>query len=412
MARQLHKLSARTVANISNAGYHADGGGLYLQVTPSGGKSWLLRYRRNRKRREMGLGSSLAVSLAEARAKAAHWRSLLADGVDPIDARRSQRARLELEAAKSISFADCAERFIKAHEPAWKNEKHGAQWHSTIKTYCGPVFGATPVQDIDTALVLKVLEPIWTKKPETAGRVRGRIERILDWAKAREYREGENPARWRGHLDKLLPSLKKSRRVKHHAALPFRDIGAFMAKLRVEEGVAAWALELLILTTTRTIETIGARWAEFDLQSAVWVIPAERIKTQKEHRVPLSGPAVKLLRSLEAKRIKGEEFVFPGRPGKHLSNMALLGVLERMGHDDITVHGFRSTFRDWASECTNYPREVCEMALAHAVGSAVEAAYRRGDLFEKRRGLMLDWARYCDKVRRPGEVLPFRRKGI
>lgn len=261
--------------------------------------------------------------------------------------------------------------------------------------------------------MLQALEPIWSKKPETTSRVRERIERVLDWAKARGYRAGDNPARWRGHLDKLLPSLKKSHRVKHHAALPFRDIGPFMVKLRAEEGTAARALELLILTTARTIETIAARWPEFDLDSAMWVIPPERVKTHKEHRVPLSPQAVKLLRSLKEQRRDDEDFVFPGRSGKHLSNMALLALLERMRRDDITVHGFRSTFRDWASESTNYPREVCEMALAHAVGNAVEAAYRRGDLFEKRRPLMSmsDWAKYCDTVKALDEVVPLKRKG-
>ncbi len=410
MARQLQKLSFKAVEKKTTPGYYADGGGLYLQVSPSGSKSWLFQYKVNRKRREMGLGSLVAVGLAEAREKAAECRRLLANRIDPIDARASDRARQALEAAKSIAFGECAESFIKAHQASWKNDKHLAQWRSTIKTYCAPVFGATPVQRIDTTLVLKVLEPIWTKKPETAGRVRGRIERVLDWAKVRGYRDGENPARWRGHLDKLLPSLKKSRRVKHHAALPFRDIGAFMANLRTQEGIAARALELLILTTTRTIEIIAARWPEFDLDSATWVIPPERVKTQKEHRVPLSLQAVKLLRSLEDTRIDGEDFVFPWRLGKHLSNNSLLTLLERMGRDDITGHGFRSTFRDWAAETTNYPREVCEMALAHAVGTAVEAAYRRGDLFEKRRRLMSDWAKYCDKVRESGKVLPLKRK--
>lgn len=411
MARELHRLSAKAVEKKTKPGYHADGGGLYLQISPSGSKSWLFRYMLNQRRREMGLGSFTGVSLADARDKAANCRRIVANRIDPIDAKHSDRARRANEAAKSITFTACAERFIKAHEAGWKNEKHVAQWQNTIKTYCEPTLGATPVENVDTGLVLKVLEPIWTEKPETASRVRGRIERVLDWAKARGYRTGDNPSRWRGHLDKLLPALRKKHRVKHHPALPFREIGPFVAKLRTEEGTAARALELLILSTTRTIETIAARWPEFDLAEAVWVIPPERVKTHKEHRVPLSKQAVELLRSLKEQRIQGEDFVFPGRPGKYLSNMALLALLERMGRDDITVHGFRSTFRDWASECTNYPSEVCEMALAHAVSNAVEAAYRRGDLFEKRHRLMSDWAKYCGNVKAPGEVVPLKRKG-
>ena len=410
MARELQKLSYKAVEKKTKPGYYADGGGLYLQIGPSGNKSWLFRYMLNRKRHEMGLGSVLAVSLAEARGKAGDCRRLLAERIDPIETRDRERVRQALETAKAITFSKCAESFIKAHQADWKNEKHREQWQNTINTYCEPVFGTLPVQRIDTTLVLRVLEPIWTPKPETAGRVRGRIERVLDWAKVRGYRDGENPARWRGHLDTLLPSLKKSRRVKHHAALPFRDVGAFMVELRAAEGIAARALELLVLSATRTTETVAARWPEFDLDAATWVIPPERVKTHKEHRVPLSAQAVRLMRSLQQRRIDGEDFVFPWRPGKPLSNNALLTLLERMGRGDITGHGFRSTFRDWASETTNYPHEVCEMALAHAVGSAVEAAYRRGDLFEKRRRLMSDWAKYCDRVREPGEVVPLKRK--
>ena len=410
MARQLHQLSFKAVQTKSKPGYYADGGGLYLQVSPSGTKSWIFRYMLDGTRREMGLGSLLAISLAAARDRTADCRRLVANRIDPIDARNGDRARLAIEAAKSITFAQCAERFIKAHQAAWKNEKHVGQWENTLKTYCEPVFGATPVQDVDTGLVLKALEPIWTKKPETASRVRGRIERVLDWAKVRGHRAGDNPARWRGHLDKLLPNLEKKKRVKHHPALPFRDVGGFIAKVRVEGGAAARAMELLILTATRTIETIGARWEEFDVDEATWVIPPERMKTHKEHRVPLSPQALKLLRALKAKRADGEEFVFPGGSGDHLSNMALLALLRRMDREDITVHGFRSTFRDWASESTNYPHEVCEMALGHSVRNDVEAAYRRGDLFEKRRRLMSEWARYCDTPKASAQVLRLKRK--
>lgn len=406
MARQLHKLSFKAVEKNSKPGCYADGGGLYLQIGPSGNKSWLFRYMLNRQAREMGLGSVIVVSLARAREKAADCRRLLAERIDPIEARNNARMRQALETARTVSFAECAELFIKAHKADWKNPKHVDQWQNTINAYCDPVFGATPVQNVDTALVLKALEPIWAAKPETASRVRGRVERVLDWAKARSYRNGENPARWRGHLDKLLPKLEKKKRVKHHPALPFRDIGSFMLKVRAEDGIAARALEFLILTTTRTIETIAARWIELDLEAAMWVIPPERMKAHNEHRVPLSAAAVKLLRSLQTTRRDGEEFVFPGMPGRHLSNMALLALLRRMGRDDVTVHGFRSTFRDWASETTNYPHEVCEMALAHTVSNAVEAAYRRGDLFEKRRRLMAEWSKYCDGWQVNGAVVP------
>lgn len=412
MAHQLRRLSAKAVEKKSKPGYYADGGGLYLQVSPSGSKSWLLRFMINGKAREMGLGSLRGVSLAEARDKAADCQRLLANRLDPIDARDSERARQAPEAAKSITFSECAERFIKAHEAGWKNEKHVAQWQNTLTTYCSPIVGSVPVQNVDTGLVLKVLEPIWTKKPETASRMRGRIERVLDWAKARGHRAGDNPARWRGHLDKLLPTLEKRKRVKHHPALPYRGIGRFVAKLRAEEGTGARALEFLILTATRTAEVIGARWPEIDLDAAVWTVPAERVKAHIEHRVPLSPQAVKLLRSLKAKRADTEAFVFSGmRAETPLSNMALLALLGRMGRDDITVHGFRSTFRDWASECTNYPREVCEMALAHTISNAAEAAYRRGDLFDKRRRLMAEWAKYCGDNGKPlGVVVPLKRK--
>lgn len=417
MARKVHRLSAKKVASNLEPGYYSDGGGLYMQVGPSGSKSWIFRFMRHTvssngkpMSRDMGLGSLLGLSLAEAREKAADCRRLLANRIDPIDARDSVRARQALEAAKSMAFTECAAAFIKANRAGWKNEKHIAQWENTIATYAQPVFGSLSVQAVDTGLVLKALEPIWTEKPETATRLRARIERVLDWATARGYRTGDNPARWRGHMDKLLPKLEKRRRVKHLAALPFAEMGTFMTALRTHQGVAARALEFLILTATRTSEVICARWSEIDMEGAVWNIPAERMKAHRAHRVPLSPQAVKLLRSMEA--LRRGDFVFPGpREGKPLSDMAMLVLLERMERDDITVHGFRSTFRDWASECTNYPREVCEMALAHAVSDQVEAAYRRGDLVEKRRRLMSEWAKYCDNTKALGEVVALKSKG-
>jgi integrase len=333
---------------------------------------------------------------------------LLGDRIDPRAARDASRARILVDAAKSITFTTCAERFIDAHRAAWKNDKHIAQWQNTLATYAEPVFGHAAVAEVDTGLVLKALEPIWSQKPETASRVRGRVERVLDWAKARGYRDGENPARWRGHLDHLLPKLEKRKRVKHHAALPFDHVAKFVAAVRAQEGLAPLALEFTILTAARTGEVIGARGCEIDIAGAVWTIPAERTKTHREHRVPLSPRAVELLHALQPLR-RDDDFVFPGlRDGVGISNNTMLKLLERMGCGDITVHGFRSTFRDWAAERTSYPREVCELALGHAIGNEVEAAYRRGDLFEKRRRLMNDWAKHCATKR--GEVVQITRQ--
>jgi integrase len=303
-----------------------------------------------------------------------------------------------------MTFREGAETYIAAHKAGWKNPKHAAQWPATLATYVYPVFGDLPVQAIDTGLVMKALEPIWTAKPETATRVRGRIESVIDWATARGYRQGENPARWRGHLENLFPKKSKVRRVEHHPALPYDEIGAFTASLRGQGGIGARALEFLILTAARTGEVIGARWDEFDLAQKVWTVPAERMKAGKEHRVPLSAPALAIVEAMRETR--ESEFVFPGgKRGKPLSNMAMLKLLKRMGRDDLTAHGFRSSFRDWAAESTGFPSEVVEMALAHMVGDKVEAAYRRGDLFAKRRQLMEAWARYCEARRVSGDVV-------
>jgi integrase len=408
MKRQLLRLSQKEVVNKKIPGYYPDGGGLYLQVIESGSKSWLFRFVLNGKERQMGLGPFHTISLSEARAAAVECRKLLLAKVDPIEARNAKQAGEALDAAKSISFNECATKYIKAHKPGWKNAKHADQWTNTIATYCGPVFGALPVQGVDTGLVLKALEPIWTTKPETASRVRGRIESVLDWATARGYRTGDNPARLRGHIENLVAKMSKRRRVQHHPALPFDQLGEFIAALRLQVGTAAKALEFLILTAARTGEVIGARASEFDLDAAVWIVPAERMKAGKEHRVPLSPRAVAIIREIE-KTHKGD-YVFPGgKEGKPLSNMAMLELLKRMERGDLTVHGFRSTFRDWASERTNYKREVCEMALAHTVSDQVEASYRRGDLFDKRRKLMLEWARHCENTKSPGKVIRLAR---
>lgn len=357
----------------------------------------------------MGLGSADVLSLADAREQARRCRQLLLEGRDPIEERRVERQRKFFEAASAVTFKACAESYIAAHSPGWRNAKHREQWRSTLETYAFPVIGEASVSAIDQALVLKVLEPIWKRRPETAKRLRGRIENILAWATVRGSRAGDNPARWRGHLDKLLPAPNKVRAVKHHAAMPYGELSAFMGELRERGGASARALELTVLTALRTSEVIGARWSEIDLVTKVWTVPAQRMKMRRDHRVPLSKRALEILGSIERGVGADGELVFPGaRKGQPLSNMAMLNTLERMGHGDLTVHGFRSTFRDWAAETTGYPNHVVEMALAHAVGDKVEAAYRRGDLFEKRRRLMDEWARYCARPASAGRVVALR----
>jgi integrase len=394
MAR-IGKLTALKVSKAKTPGYYGDGGGLYLQVSRYLSKSWVFRRKLAGRVREMGLGSLDTYSLAEARERARECRKLCDEGRDPIEERRAARNREKLEAARVMTFQESSERYIAAHEAGWKNPKHAAQWPATLAAYVYPVFGSLPVAAIDTALVLKAIEPIWNDKPETASRVRGRIEVILDWATVRGDRQGENPARWRGHLDKLLPNKTKIRRVEHHAALPYGEIGAFMAELRRQPGVGAQALAFAILTAARTGEVIGATWSEIDLNARLWTVPAERMKAGKEHRVPLSDAAAAILEDLAA-RVRDGDFVFPGgRAGRPLSNMAMTMTLRRMGRSDLTTHGFRSSFRDWAAERTGFPADVAEMALAHTVGDKVEAAYRRGDLFQKRRQIMEAWAKFC-----------------
>jgi integrase len=394
MARTIEKLSALRVEKEAKPGLYGDGHGLYLRVSESGAKSWVFRYMIDRRPREMGLGATHAVSLAEARKKASDARNLCAQGVDPLTSKKAAEAEKRLKEALEITFKDCAEKYIAAHEKSWRNEKHRAQWKATLTTYAYPVIGELPVASVDTALVTKILEPLWSGKPETASRLRGRIETVLNWAKVRGFRDGENPARWRGHLDNLLPAKGKVRAVKHHAALPYEQIGAFMHQLKKRDGIAGRALEFAILTAARTGEIIGARWSEIDRAGKVWNKPASRMKAGREHRVPLSASALDILDQIGQGKVGA--FVFSGgRPDCPLSNMAMLSVLSRMGRDDVTVHGFRSTFRDWAAERTNFSNEVAEAALAHVIGDKTEAAYRRGDLFEKRRRLMTAWATFC-----------------
>jgi integrase len=351
--------------------------------------------------RYMGLGPIDLVSLADAREAAYASRKLLHKGIDPIEHRDAARVP-----ESGATFKECAERLIGSMEAGWRNDKHIKQWKNTLATYAYPELGKRPVQTIDTGHVLKVLEPIWTTKPETASRVRQRVEAVLNWASARGYRSEMNPARWRGHLDHLLPAQRKVASVKHHAALPYTDIATFISELGERPGTTARALEFLILTGARTGEVIGARKSEIDHQAKLWIIPGERMKANREHRVPLSKRAVKIIEQLPK---DDGEFLFANPDGKAMSNMALLALLKRMKRDDLTVHGVRSTFRDWASETTSHPSDVVEMALAHSVSDKTEAAYRRGDLLEKRRRLMEDWARYCETpARDPAKIVPIR----
>ena len=416
MARLIGRLTALAVSRASKRGYYADGGGLYLQVGPTGAKSWVFRFRESGKLREAGLGATHTFSLAEAREKALQYRKARHDGIDPIEARKAERSKKLLDAAKAMTFRQCAEAYIAAHQAGWRNAKHGAQWGATLSTYVYPSFGELPVQAVDVGLVIKAVEPIWPTKPETASRVRGRIESILDWAATRGYRQGENPARWKGHLENLLAAPSKAKRAvrlanskgEHHAALPYAEIAAFMVSLREQEGVAARALQFAILTAARTGEVIGAQWTEINVAERLWTIPAERIKAGREHRVPLSDVALAILEKMAASR--SGVFVFPGgKADRPLSNMAFLMLLRRMGRGELTAHGFRSSFRDWVAEKTSFPAEAAELALAHAVGNKVEAAYRRGDQFERRRELAEAWARYCCEPEPMGRVVKLAR---
>ena len=428
MPKKAKELSALAVSKLKTEGRYAVGGadGLHLRIAGAS-RAWVLRLavgtRTNAKgntvvhRRDIGLGSYPEVSLAEAREKARELRKQVRDGIDPIEERKVTKVRAALEAAKSKTFEECANAYIEANRAGWKNEKHVQQWQNTLATYAFPKIGQLPVAAIDTGLVLSVLQQetgegkaqLWHAKTETASRLRGRLESILDWAAFRGYREGENPARWKGHLEHELPARSKVQKIEHHAALPYAELGAFMVELRKREGLSARALEFAILCASRSGEVRGATWAEIDLPGRIWTVPAERMKAGKEHRVPLSDEAVKLLDALP--RIVGNDYVFPAPRGGQLSDMALTAVLRRMERGGLTQHGFRSTFRDWAGETTAYPREVCEHALAHKLADGVEAAYQRGDLLAKRARLMADWARYCGTVQGNAENVVAMKKG-
>lgn len=411
MPKQARELGPLDVQRLSKTGLHAVGRvpGLYLQVLASGARTWILRIVVGGKRRDMGLGGYPAVTLAQAREAAQQKRVAVSEGRDPIEERRAAQSALKASRAAAVPFKQCCLSYIEAHEAGWRNKKHAQQWRNTLETYAFPAMGQLLVRDVSLPNILAVLEPIWRSKTETASRLRGRLELVLDWATARGFRDGLNPARWRGHLDKLLPRPSKVATSTHHIALPLSEIGAFMQLLRAAEGMGARALEFAILTAARSGEVRGAVWGEIDLDNATWAIPGARMKAGKDHRVPLSAEAVDLLRKLP--RMANTDLVFPAPRSGKLSDMTLTAVLRRM---DVAAvpHGFRSTFRDWASERTNYPNELAEMALAHAIGDKVEAAYRRGDMFEKRRRMMSDWAAFVDRVEMKASVLPMKQIGL
>ena len=402
------KLTALSVGKQKQPGRYGDGGGLWLQVRAADQKSWLFRYTVEGRQRQMGLGSLDLISLAEARELAIAARKLLKAGKDPIGEKREQAA--ETSGKRLTTFRQVAEMYVAAHKGSWRNAKHAWQWDATLKAHAFSVFGDKAVSAVTTGDVMSALEPIWTKTPETASRLRGRVEVVLDYAKARGWRDGENPARWRGHIQNLLPARNKILKVQHHPALPWREIGGFMVDLRAETRTSARAVEFVILTAARTSEAFLATWGEVDLKAETWRVPASRMKAGVDHTVPLSPPAVALLKALKPENVLPTDFLFPGqRAGKSLSNMAGAMLLRRMNRADITVHGFRSTFRDWAADTTGYPREVAEAALAHVVGSKVEAAYRRSDLLAKRATLMAEWGRFCaQSVSQSAEVVPLR----
>jgi integrase len=423
---ELHKLKPLQVGREQSPGRYGDGGGLYLQVGGTGTKSWIFRYRMGSREREMGLGSYPSISLSRAREKAASCRQLREEGKDPIEVRDAEQREAEAEAARLMTFKECAEGYIIDNQGAWKNAKHVTQWRNTLKKYVYPVFGHLPARDVDEPLVLKALRPIWHSKTETASRVRGRIESVLDWAKVHKQREGENPARWRGNLALVLPKQSDIQEVRHHPALPFEQISEFVVELREREAIAALALEFLILTLGRTNEVLEGRWPEIlgKGATAIWVIPKERMKGDREHRVPLTAAALNVLEQARP-LVRADDYIFPGfKPGRPLSNMALEMLVRRMNGtaqpprwsdvngEAIVPHGFRSTFKDWASERTGFANEISEMALAHAIDDKTEAAYRRGDLMNKRRKLMDAWAAYCDTPSGTGnKIAQFPRNG-
>jgi integrase len=412
MARGIHKLTAADLRR-REPGMYGDGGGLWLQVTAGIWRSWIFRFTVDGRRREMGLGPLADVSLSEARSEALRCRKLVREGIDPIEQRKADRAARAGAAARTITFDECVGAYLAAHRDEWRSEKHAKFWDQPLRRDISPVLGKLPVAQIDIAVLMKALLPMWERIPTTASRVRERIENILDWATVSGYRSGENPARWRGHLEHLLPSARKVAPVVHHPAMPYKAVPAFMAKLRAVDSTPARVLEFLILTATRSGEPRGATWGEIDLEDATWVVPGVRMKAGREHRVPLSRRALEIVKQQKAGRSAPRGLLFVGRGGVKVADTAVRYVLKSIGHGDVTPHGFRSSFRDWAGEQTNFPREVAEAALAHSVGNEVERAYRRGDALEKRRRLMNAWADFCEKPAPLGAtVTPLRKANI
>ena len=406
MVREVNRLTAVKVKSLTKPGRFADGDGLYLFVTKAGNRSWVFRYRDRTtgKLRDKGLGPVRHVTLERARELARECRGDLLRGNDPIDLKRRELTAERLNRARRVTFANCVDRYIDAHNAGWRNAKHAAQWRNTLDTYASALM-PLPVADIEVGQVLGAVEPIWSAKTETATRVRQRIEAVLDWATVRGYRAGENPARWRGHLQKLLPPPAKVKRVQHRAALPYAELPELMQTLGNVETIASAALRLQILTAARPGEATAAQWSEFDLDNGLWTVPGERMKAGREHRVPLAPPVVAMLRALQ----RTADYVFPGKPGKPITTAATLKLLQTH-HPELSAHGFRSTFRDWAAERTAYPSEVVEAALAHTIKNKTEAAYRRTDLLERRAKLMADWARFCTTTNTSAGVTPLRKR--
>jgi integrase len=396
MARRPIPLNVRKIETFRTPStMHGDGAGLYFRVTATGTRNWVLRYQLGGRRRDLGLGRYPTIGLADARERAHAARRLIADGIDPVDQRAGKAAERKTASAKAVTFEDAARAYIAAHRGAWST-KHATEWPATLERFAFPAIGALSVAAIDVGLVLRVIEPLWNTKTETASRVRGRIELVLDWARARGYRGGDNPARWRGHLDAILPAPSKVAKVTHYAAMPYAQLPTFLERLRTSDSIGAACTEFIVLMACRLGEAIGASWAEIDRDNRIWIIPAERMKGRREHRVPLSDQAMAVLDRMAAVRHSEHVFPSPAKLGAALSSLGVTRAAARAGAGDYTLHGFRSAFRDWCAEATNTPSEVAEMALAHAVGNKVEAAYRRGNLFEKRRELAAAWGRYCD----------------
>lgn len=407
----MFKLSAKKVESLKRIGYHADGGNLYLRVVSPTTKSWMFRFTFDGKRRDMSIGPYPEITLEKAREDAIELRRLVKSGIDPIEQRKAEQAAKRAERNNAVTFAHCAEQYIESHRHGWKNVKHAQQWTNTLAQYAYPVLGETLIRDVDTALIMRVLQPIWLTKNETAGRLRGRLENILDWAAVQGFRAIENPARWKGHLDNLLAAPGKVQKTNHFKALPYSEINPLIKALRENGSISAKALEFLILTAARTGEVIGAQWNEIDVDNQLWIVPAERMKAKREHRIPLSSRASEIVKEMQSLRTNNA--IFPGRSkGGFLSNAAMDKLLQQTLGIDATVHGMRSAFRDWASEETSYPHEICEMALAHTIRNQAEAAYRRGDLMRKRRNLMEDWLLFCETTKdaKSSDIVPIRRK--